>query len=297
MGDAESPGRYIEVSLSIPRETADAVCNFIIENICSGLVLEEEEQSDITGVKFYLPEDDTNDYSGLLQTYLTSLVKMDSGLIEVPAISEKKIRSAEWEEEYRQSVKPIVVADDVVIRPPWEDAPQTVRYDIIIEPRMAFGTGSHESTKGCLTAIRQELSPGGRFLDMGCGSGILSILADKMGASYIKAVDNDILAVQNCGENFLINDVKAAHDIVHGSIETCDSDQPYDFVCVNIIRETIVSMLERLNALVVDGGLLVLAGLLDQDETELSEQLTLRGLNTFRVIKDNEWRTFVVRKE
>ena len=296
MADTKDVIRYLEISLEVPRNLADAVCNFIIENICSGLVLEEEEQSESTGIKFYLPETDISRHADQLRTYLDSLLGMDTGLDEMPVIHEKKVQSAEWEEQYRQSVKPIIVADDVVIRPPWEEVPDTAQYDIIIEPRMAFGTGSHESTRGCLTAVRRNFQKGMRFLDMGCGSGILSILADKMGAMYIKAVDYDILAVENCGENLLINQVKAPHDIAHGSIEACDGDQPYEFVCVNIIRETIVAMLMTLDNLVTPGGFLILAGLLDQDEPEVAERLTMLGLHDHQVLADNEWRTFVVNK-
>lgn len=291
------PESYIEVSVNIPRNLCDAVCNFIIENICAGLVLEEEEESDETCVKFYLLESRRNDFDQKLSTYFSSLISMGESLTRMPRITERPVKSVEWEEQYRRSVKPILVAADVAVRPPWEAAPAGARFDIVIEPKMAFGTGTHESTRGCIKGIRDNFKDGMRFLDLGCGSGILSILADKMGAAYIKAVDNDLLAVENCGENFLVNNVKAAHDIVHGSMGCCLGDKPYDFVCANIIKSTILDMLEDIKRLTAPGGYVVLAGLLEQDEIEVSQKLMELSMVDYDTFDDNEWRLFVVRKE
>ncbi len=289
------PQSYIEVSLEIPRNLSDPVCNFIIDSICSGLVLEEEEGSDTIGVKFYLPEKARNDYDQKLSTYLSSLMSMGESLLKMPVVVEKPVKSVEWEQQYRDSVKPLLVADDVGVRPPWENIPPGARYDIIIEPKMAFGTGSHESTRGCMAAIRKYFKADMRFLDLGCGSGILAILADKMGAGYIKAVDYDQLAVENCGENFIVNNIRAPHDILHGSIDACLNDPAYDFVCANIIKSTILDMLSDLKRLTIRRGYLVLSGLLEQDEMEVSERLMKLGMDDFDTLEDNEWRTFIVR--
>ncbi|UCG62027.1 MAG: 50S ribosomal protein L11 methyltransferase [Candidatus Zixiibacteriota bacterium] len=295
MASPGNPHSYIEVRVEVPRNLSDAVCNFIIENICSGLVLDEEDGSDIVGIKFYLPENARNDYDQKLSTYLSSLISMGESLSTIPPIVEKAVRSVEWEQEYRDSIQAVVVAGDVSVRPPWKEMPGSTRHDIIIEPKMAFGTGSHESTRGCIAAVRKWFRPDMRFLDLGCGSGILCILADKMGAGYIKAVDYDQLAIENCGENFIVNQIGAAHDIVHGSIDSCQNDRAYDFVCANIIKSTILDMLDDLKRLTKPGGYLVLAGLLEQDEMEVSEKLLKLGLDSFEVFEDNEWRTFVVR--
>ncbi|MEW6412964.1 MAG: 50S ribosomal protein L11 methyltransferase [Candidatus Zixiibacteriota bacterium] len=288
---------WVEVSVEVPGSLCDAVCNFVIENLSNGIVLEDEEDSAVTTIKFYIPDNGVEQSRQQLGAYLTSLVAMDNELQTVPEIRQKKIKSAEWEDEYRKSVKVTVVGGDVAVRPPWENAPPEAKYDIIVEPKMAFGTGTHETTQGCLLAIRDNGFAGMRFLDLGCGSGILAILADKMKAGYIKAIDYDLLAVENCGENFIINKVAAPHDIVHGSIEKCEDDEPYDFVCANIIKSTILDILESLDKLTAPGGYLVLSGLLEQDEQGITDGLQSLGLTNFSIHAENEWRTFTVHKE
>lgn len=290
----ETPQEYIEARLEAPREHADAICDFIIQNIAGGIVLEDEEDSPVVGIQFYVSDDKTTDYKQQLQDYIANIVADASRA--APEITERRIKNVEWIAEYKASVKPVRIAGDIVIRPQWHEALPDARYDIIIEPRMAFGTGSHETTRSVLKAVREHFKPGMRFLDLGTGSGILSILAAKMGAAYIKAIDYDLIAVQNAKENFVINSVTAPNEILFGSIEKCEWDQPYEFVCANIIKSTILPMLEILVRLTAVGGFLVLSGLLQQDEQEISE--ALRGLKQtdFTILTDNKWLTYTVKK-
>ena len=285
------PAAYDEVRLEVPRRLADAVCNFIIDNICSGLVLEEEEDSVTTGIRFYVPGE-LDKHRRSLGNYLAQLT--DEAMPAPPVITTRAVRDVEWEKQYRAAVKPIRVTDDILIRPPWDDDASDAEHNIIIEPKMAFGTGSHETTRSCLQAIRSEFHTGRRFLDIGCGSGILSILACRMGASYIKAVDNDIVAVENCRENFALNKVTTPHEILLGSIEQCRDDMPYGLVCANIIKETILQLLSRLCELTDTGGTLVLSGLLGRDESEVSGQLIEAGLPHFELLRAGEWLTYAV---
>ncbi len=121
-------------------------------------------------------------------------------------------------------------------------------------------------------------------------------MAARLGAEYIKAVDYDIVAVDNCRENFQINQVDVPNDIVLGSIETCQHDQPYQMICANIIRHTILEMLPRLKSLVAEGGSLIISGILCEEQQELSEALRDQGLSDFDVRPDNDWLTFTIRR-
>jgi ribosomal protein L11 methyltransferase len=288
-----SPQEYIEARLDIPRQYADAVCDFIIENIANGIVLEEEDDSPTVGIQFYVDEAKAG-YREQLRNYVASILA--NGDTAVPEIRERRIKNLEWIEEYRASVKPVRIAGDIVVRPPWHATEPDTRYDIVIEPRMAFGTGTHETTRSCLKIIREQFQAGMRFLDLGTGSGILSILAAKMGAGYIKAIDYDITAVENARENLTINDVTVPHDVLFGSIEKCEWDEPYGFVCANIIKSTILPMLPTLVKLTRSGGTLTLSGLLAPDETEINNALQALQQTDYSILQDEKWLTYSVRK-
>ncbi len=282
---------YIETRLQVPRNLADSVGDFITEHIAAGLVLEEEEDSPVTGIIFYVPEDDTQSRERLTE-FLEGLVGND--LSEIPEIVQRSVGNASWVEKYRESIRPVTIGEDVAVRPTWCE-PTGLQYEIVIDPNMAFGTGSHATTKGSLLGVRNAFKEGMSFMDMGTGSGVLAVLADKMGASRIKAIDYDIVAIENCRENFELNKVRASHEILLGSIEKCDGDDPYDFVCANIIRSTILSMLDRLIALTRRGGVLVLSGLLELDEPAISEALQKYGQADFDIFREEGWLTYTLR--
>ncbi len=290
----KEPTAFIEVSLTVDQELADPVCNFIIENYSSGLVLEDEEGSKRTTIKFCLADDDSTPDLEPLAAYVKQISPKAAS--EPPVINSKKVTNVDWEEQYRVSVEPVRIEPNIVVRAPWHESSPEARYEILLEPKMAFGTGRHETTRTCLKVIAQRFRKGWRFLDLGCGSGVLSILADKKGAAFIKAIDYDVVAVDNCRGNFCLNNVEPPFDILFGSIEKCLQDPPYEFVCANIIRKTILEMLPQLESLTADGGLLLLAGLLQRDESEVCARLAELGLNRFSTILDNDWLTFVVEK-
>ena len=287
------PEAYLEVRVELPQELVDAACDFIIEHIASGIVLEDEEDAATTGVIFYVPESPT-EYRATLDRFLSR--QIPERLTSMPEIRERRVDNAEWLDRYRESVRLIRITDDLIVRPTLI-SPTSDRYQLILEPKMAFGTGSHATTRSCLKIIRERFQPGGRFLDMGCGSGILSVLADQMGAAYIKAIDYDLAAVANCRENFEINGVQTPHDIMVGSIEKCERDNSYHCVCANIIRTTIITMLDRLLRLTLPDGILILSGLLEKDESAIADALCSCGQTDLHLDRDEEWITFTVEKK
>lgn len=295
MNKTETGAAFVEVSVTVGHDLVETLCDFIIENFSSGMLLEDEEDSTETTIKFYLPESDPGDYHERLSEHLAKLFAPDGA--EIPEIRSRKLTSIDWEKQYCNSVVSITIEPGIVVRPPWREPTEDSKYDIVIEPKMAFGTGKHETTRSCLKIIAERFQAGSRFLDLGCGSGILSILADQMKASYIKGIDYDSIAIDNCGENFQLNNVTAVNDLLLGSIEQCEKDPVYEFVCANIIKETILEMLPTLNKLTASGGVLLLAGLLARDEAVVTARLNEIGLTNFTTVPDNEWLTFVVDKE
>jgi ribosomal protein L11 methyltransferase len=290
---SQSPESFFEIKVAVPRDQCDAVCNFIVENITNGMVLEDEDDSAVTVITFYVPTNEPMDFRRALTDYLSDIFPSS----EVPELSGKIVKNVEWVEQYKASIQPIWITDDLLVRPTWHPTDANAKYDLIIEPKMAFGTGTHETTRSCLKLIREHFQPGMRFLDLGCGSGILSILADKMGATYLKAIDYDLVAVDNCKENFELNGVKTPFEVLFGSIDKCAGDRPYEFVCANIIKSTILPMLPRLVQLTARSGYLVLSGLLDVDEEETTAGLVALGQDDFTILRDNKWLTYTVRRK
>ncbi len=289
---SQAPDSYIEVKVAVPRDQCDAACNFIVENIVNGMVLEDEEQSEVIVVTFYVPTNDQKDFRRALTDYLAII--LPGG--DVPTLQEKIVQNVEWVEQYKASIQPIWITDDLLVRATWHASDPSAKYELVIEPKMAFGTGTHETTRSCLQIIRQQFRPGMRFLDLGVGSGILSILADKMGAAFIKAIDYDLVAIDNCKENFVLNGVRTPHEVLFGSIEKCAGDTPYDFVCANIIKSTILPILPRLIQLTAPDGLLVLSGLLDDDEEDMTTALVALGQRDLSILRDNKWLTYTIRR-
>ncbi len=292
--DNTSQVNFLEVKIDIPNEQLDIFCDFVTENICNGIVLEDEEDTPYTTVIIYLQPDDHDIKLNILSDYLKKFSDLND--IDLPEISKRYIRKIAWEEEYKKNVQPLIIEDQIIVRPPWIENTDSCKYDIVIEPKMAFGTGKHETTRSCLKLILEHFESGNKFLDMGCGSGVLSILADQMGASYFKAIDYDVVAVDNCKENLKYNNVTTPYDVMFGSIEKCSEDQPYDFVCANIIKSTILGMIDRLVELTIDDGVLMLSGLLQQDLEEINAALKRNNISDITVYPDNEWRTLVIKR-
>jgi ribosomal protein L11 methyltransferase len=282
---------YHEISLSLPSDEVDPVSNYIIENICGGLLLEDEDDNSHTTIRFYMAEEvDPDEKLGGLKKYLKAI---DPSLAETE-IRRRRIRDLDWIEAYRESVVPVMVGDSIVITPPWNREAFPGRVEIVIEPKMAFGTGRHESTRGSLAELERIDLSKKTILDLGCGSGVLSIFAAKRGAVEVIGYDIDPLAVENSGENFRINEVNAICISRQGSLEDVDDHPRFDVIVVNIIKSVIVPIIGDLKRRLAPGGKLILAGLLEQDKSEVEAALDKYDLNNFVTRCDSEWVTYTV---
>lgn len=286
--------KFTEATVFVPRSLADAVSSYVTDNIASGVILDESENVSMVGVKFYVPKTSKNDFRPGLKKYLSQIVSIE--MPETPRIIESTIASKDWESSYKKSIKPVLAADDICVRPPWAKMPKGIVFDIVIEPKMAFGTGNHETTRACLKFIRERLSKGQRFLDFGCGSGVLSILAGKMGAGFIKAVDYDIIAIDNTKENLKSNGVKTKREIVFGSFDKTENDAPYDIVCANLQKRDLIDNFGSLKRLTKSGGYLILSGILENEKDEIDAQIRKSHLEIIDFIHENEWLSYCLKK-
>lgn len=287
----EAANWYQEITVRVPSESVDTVADYIIEHIAGGLLLEDEEQSATTAVKFYLSCEDKieSQLAGLRQLLGT----IGSGQ-EPVSFRTKKIRNLDWLDEYRKSVEPLLIGDSIVISPPWKRGRYPGRTEMVIEPKMAFGTGRHETSRSCLAELEQLPLEGKRVLDLGCGSGILGIYAALRGASQVIGYDIDPLAVENSRENFVLNGVAAACRAEEGSIADIPVEETFDLITANIIKSAIVPIIGELKRRLRPGGILILSGLLEQDRLEIEAGLSEYHMTDFTIRRDGEWRTYTV---
>jgi ribosomal protein L11 methyltransferase len=204
------------------------------------------------------------------------------------------IETREWPEEnwnatWEASIRP-VPAGPFVILPSWATVPaeHSSRVPIRIDPKMSFGTGHHASTRLALGLIARQLPPDARVLDVGCGTGVLALGALKLGASTAIGCDIDERSVPNARECALLNDVGDRFEVREGGLEVVPEND-FDLVAANIIRATLLEVLDDLVEKLRPGGRLVLAGLLDYERAEMVAAASAHGLGLKLEDREDGW--------
>jgi ribosomal protein L11 methyltransferase len=198
----------------------------------------------------------------------------------------REVENKDWLGEWKANWQPVCVGERFIIAPPWSEVSANEDKIIIrIEPGMAFGTGTHETTKLCLAAIEKHFK-GGSFSDVGTGTGILAIAAAKLSpSSRIEACDTDAEAVGIARENAALNNVDQQISFSVGSID--ETAKSADFICANLTADVIVPMLPALIGATC--GRLVLSGILETQENQVCSRLHELGVDQFEVEHDGEW--------
>lgn len=211
--------------------------------------------------------------------------------------SEQVVEERNWNEEWEKSIRPIRVGR-FVITPTWAD-PDAGPEDIILEidPKMAFGTGYHETTRLILRLLPDVIQKDDRVLDAGTGSGVLAIAALKLGASHALGFDIDEWSYRNATENALLNHVSDRFVIKEGGAEHIDSNVQYDAVLANINRNILMEMAEKLTGVTRPGGDLILSGLMLPDEQPMLEHAELEDFEHVNSIYENEWVAIWLKKK
>lgn len=194
----------------------------------------------------------------------------------------------DWIDSYKKSIKP-VEAGSVYVYPSWEK-PKVDKINICIDPALAFGSGHHESTYGCLIALQKYLPKNATLLDVGCGSGILAITAAKLGAN-VSVCDTDEVAVNSAKSNAKLNNIEFDDSWI-GSVDK--SEKTYDVVVANIIADVLIMISNQLEKLVKPGGVLILSGILEKYASRVQESFS--ALNLHKTLYDNEWCTMIFKK-
>lgn len=198
-------------------------------------------------------------------------------------------RNEDWLENWKQNFKPFHLTESLVIQPDWEHyQAQPGETILTIAPKMAFGTGHHESTQLCLFLIDEILQPGMSVLDVGAGSGILSIYAKKKGAAFVLGIDNDPVTIENSVANLELNHIDSGVKFKLGDAHVFSSQQ-FDLVIANINRNILLEIMENLQQATLPGGILILSGILKADRQLMVDTIEKAGFERLSEKTKNEW--------
>ncbi len=211
----------------------------------------------------------------------------DFGTLEV-TVSQHD--DSEWKDKWKEYFKPFRVSEHILIKPTWEQLTDAGSQDIVIEidPGMAFGTGTHETTSMCIEMLDAWIRPGMRVLDAGCGSGILSIAAAKLGAADVLGVDIDETAVEVAKENIALNHMEQAARAEYGDV-TEGVDYKADLCVANLMAELLCMITPDVPAHLTPGGLYISSGILVEKEQLVLDALKSSGFRIQEVREKGEW--------
>jgi ribosomal protein L11 methyltransferase len=198
----------------------------------------------------------------------------------------KKIAATNWNKIWESNFEPVIVEDYVAVRADFHQPITTTKYEIIITPKMSFGTGHHATTYMMIEMMKEIEFDGKTVLDFGTGTGILAILADKGGAKEVHAIDNDDWSIANAEENFKRNECK---NIFLKKASDTSSATSYDLILANINKNVILENFDVLKDQLKNEGILLLSGLLETDRNDILRKAKKLNLSVKKIINRNNW--------
>lgn len=303
--------KYIELQIITTTEASDAISELLYENGASGVLIEdpndfnllnknekswdyvEEELIKLLGedtkVKGYFPSDEFSEAKlDLIRNHVERLEEF--GLNKGKGIvTSREVKDEDWATAWKKYYKPAKVGDRVVIKPTWES--YEVKADEVIvdlDPGMAFGTGTHETTIMCVKLLEKYVKSGSTVFDVGCGSGILGITAARLDAGRVVCVDIDELSCKISRENAEINKVGDRLDVRCGNLLDVVSDKA-DIIIANIIADIIISFSEDAMGFLNKGGIFISSGIIRDRVDDVLRKLREEGFKVLEVLSMGEW--------
>lgn len=277
--------RWFQVQLSVPEKMSEAVSGQLFDLGSCGVQVDDHTPSSLVQLTAYFPL--TIDPDAVKAHLVSQFEAADICLSEVP--------DEDWTTSWRTYFKPIFPSARIAVCPTWEQVPDPEGgFTVVIEPKMAFGTGHHETTRMALLGLEGQLKPGDRVLDVGTGSGILSIAAAKLGAGAVTAVDIEAQAIENARENLDLNRVGGLVRLIHGSVDLVAG--PFELIVSNMISSLLMPLLQGLHDRLVPDGHLVLGGILNREQEGFLNAVGRVGLGVEEVSREGEWIGLITRR-
>ena len=297
--------KWADIQIQVPQEFAETAEAIAVGISGSGVYIEdyadlEQQAPNIAPVDFidetlllkpkdcviihmYLPvEEDISAILELLQGRLNAAEVQFS-------LDTFSINQEDWESSWKKHYHSFIIGKRLLVCPAWEvaDNPEN-RTVLTLDPGMAFGTGTHETTELCLAALDEVIKPNHRVLDIGCGSGILGIAACLLGATDVSGVDIDPVAVRTAKENAGINGVKHIFNPVLGNLSETANGK-YDVIAANIVANAIIALAPSIPPLLKRGGVFISSGIIDDREADVAFAIQEAGLIITNVVRKNGW--------
>ena len=257
-----------------------------------------ENDTEETKIMAYFSEEETNlpEKIAVIKEKIRNLTEfglsIGSGTVELSNVNQE-----DWESAWKQYFKPVHVTDRIVVKPEWEEySPQEGEIVIEIDPGMAFGTGTHETTSMCINQIEKNLKSGDTVIDIGSGSGILSMAAVLLGAEKATGVDLDPVAVRVALENVELNNLQDKIEILHGNLTDVIREKA-DIVVANIMADIILMLLEDVREFIKDDGLFISSGIIQEKRAAVEARLLEKNFSIVEVETKGEWCAITAQKK
>lgn len=287
----------IEVEDNVPLSESDTSKMFI------DILPELPPDEGVGYVSFYL--DSEEDHTEKLNQVREGLEELRL-FVEVGkgTISESQTEDVDWMNNWKEFFHSFTI-DDILIKPTWEELDSADEDKILIEidPGISFGTGKHETTQLCIRQLRKYMEQGDEVLDVGCGSGILSIVSLKLGAGHLTGTDIDDDCITSTYENFAVNklsreqgDFYVGNLIDDVELQKKVGEEKYDIVVANILADVIIPMAPVIPARLKKGGVFITSGIIDFKENEVKEAIEKAGMEVLEITHQGEWVSITARK-
>lgn len=310
--------KWSEVSIHTKNEAVEAISNILHEAGASGVVIEDSAEyakprEDQFGEIYALNEEDFPESGVIVKAYLSESSFLIETVEEIKAaitnltnfnidigentVSIVEVNEEDWATAWKQYYHPVKISERFTIVPTWEDYTPVSTDELIIEldPGMAFGTGTHPTTVMCLQGLEKVVKQGDTVVDIGTGSGVLSIGAAMLGAKSVHALDLDEVAVRSAKENVELNKVSDTVSVFHGNLLDTVKE-PADVVVANILAEIIMSFTDDAFTIVKPGGLYVTSGIIGAKRDDVKAALEASGFVIEEVLMMEDWVAIIARR-
>lgn len=309
---------WSEIAIQTTQEANEAIANILHEAGAGGVIIEDPEvlardfASPFGEVYELSPEDFPEE--GIIikaylpvNSYLLETIEQIKLLInELPiygieigkgTITVSEVDEEDWATSWKKYYKPVQISERFWIKPSWEEIPENNQQLVIeLDPGMAFGTGTHPTTILCIKALEEVIKGGEEVIDVGCGTGVLSIAAAKLGAKNVLALDLDSVAVESAGQNIAINSVDNRVRVRQNNLLE-GIDQQVEVIVANILAEVILRFIDSAKGLLKEKGYFITSGIINTKADLVREALEEAGFRILKKLDQEDWVAFIAKND